>query len=65
MLKKIIASIVYFAFAFVYAFRPEITFAQGFSFAMGSFSVETFIMMIFIGVYIVGFWRFINKLFTN
>lgn len=63
--KRILAVIIYVAFSYGYALRPDIRFRGGFSIAWHSFHLETFVMMLFVGVYLTAFWVLINRLFRN
>lgn len=63
--KRILLAIIYLAFSVLYAFSPKFGLGEGSFVMLESFNPETFIMMIFIGAYITGFWIFINRLFRN
>lgn len=63
--KRIVYIILYVAFAFVYAFMPKLVLSDGLKVIWGTFNPETFIMMLFVGAYLVAFWILINKLFRN
>lgn len=64
-LKRVIFIILYLIFAYFYALNPKISFGGGTFLEFNKFSLETFIMVLFIGAYLVAFWKGINKLFRN
>lgn len=64
-IKKIIFAVIYIAFAYIYSLLPELHLRGGLAVSVNPFDLETFIMMLFIGVYLTAFWIVINKLFRN
>ncbi len=63
--KRIVLAAIYAAFAYFYALLPEFHIKGGFGVSVKPFNLETFIMMLFIGVYLTAFWIIINRLFRN
>lgn len=63
--KRIVLAVIYVAFAYFYALLPEFHIKGGFGVSVMPFNLETFIMMLFIGVYLTAFWTIINRLFRN
>lgn len=64
-IKNIIYTIIYVVFSYFYALKPELRLEGGIELVWNSFNLETYIMMLFVGLYLVFFWRLINKLFRN
>lgn len=64
-ITKIVLTIIYVIFSYFYALKPEFSIKGGFSVVWNPFDLETYIMMLFVGAYLVCFWKGINKLFRN
>lgn len=64
-IKRIVLAVVYVVFAYFYALLPEFHVKGGLAVSVSPFNLETFIMMLFIGVYLTAFWIIINRLFRN
>ncbi len=64
-ISRMVLTIIYVIFSYFYALEPEFGFNDGFAVKWNTFDLETYIMMLFIGLYLVCFWRGINKLFRN
>ena len=64
-IKRAVIAVVYVVFAYFYALLPEFHIKGGFGVSLNPFNLETFVMMLFIGVYLTAFWIIINRLFRN
>lgn len=63
--KRTVLAALYIAFSYFYALLPKFHIKDGFGVSVSPFNLETFIMMLFIGIYLTAFWVIINRLFRN
>ena len=63
--KRVVLAVVYVVFAYFYALLPEFHLKGGLRVSLSPFNFETFVMMLFIGIYLTAFWIIINRLFRN
>ena len=63
--KRTVLAALYIAFSYFYDLLPKFQIKVGFGGSGSPFNLETFIMMLFIGIYLTAFWIIINRLFRN
>lgn len=63
--KRVVLAVIYVVFAYFYALLPKFHLKGGLRVSLSPFNFETFVMMLFIGIYLTAFWIVINRLFRN